>query len=122
MNWQDPHWTEVSASLRNGLLYVKLPREKAIFLVQTLIRENQDLIRKQILESDKTFVFYGSTDDWNRDLLTLKALEPSRVITEFILAVEAGLRNEAQVDWISRVGGPPRGEFDALDSLFSFDL
>ena len=80
--------------------------------------ENQDLFRKKILESERAFVFCGSTDDWNKDLLTLNALKDSAVVSELILAIEAGLLNEAWVDWISRVNGPPREDSDALESLF----
>ena len=125
--WQDPKWREVSASLRKGTLYVKMPREKVILLVEALAAEKQDLIRKEILESPRAFVFYGSTDDWNEDLVTLEALGSSgfvretpsliTVVKEFITIVKAGLRNEAEVDWILRIGGPPREERDVLESL-----
>jgi hypothetical protein len=118
---------EASASLRKGTLYVKMPREKVILLVEALAAEKQDLIRKEILESRKAFVFYGSTDDWNEDLVTLEALGSSgfvretpsliTVVKEVITAVKAGLRNEAEVDWILRIGGPPREERDVLESL-----
>ena len=115
---QDSRWTECSASLRKGTLYVKMPRAKVILLIEILSAENQDLLQKEILESKKAFVFYGSTDDWNEDLVTLKGLAPSGITTELVLAIEAGLRNEPNVDWVSRIGGPPREDSDALDSLF----
>jgi hypothetical protein len=118
---------EASASLRKGTLYVKMPREKVILLIEALTSVKQDLIRKEILESRKAFVFYGSTDDWNEDLVTLEALGDlgiiretpslSIVVKEFITAVKAGLRNEAEVDWILRIGGPPRETRDVLESL-----
>jgi len=124
---QDSRWTEISASLRKGKLYVKMPRVKVILLIEALDAEEQDLLRKEILESDKAFVFYGSTDDWNEDLITLKTVGSSNfiketpsltmVIQELILAVEAGLRNEDRVDWVSRTGGPPKEDLDALESL-----
>ena len=104
--------------LRKGTLYVKMPREKVTLLVQILVEAEQDLLRKEILESQKAFVFYGSTDDWNEDLVTLKGLAPSGITTELVLAIEAGLRNEALVDWVSRIGGPAREDRDALESLF----
>ena len=116
--WQDPRWTEISASLRQGKLYIKMPREKVAPLLEALGAENQDLYLKEVLESPKAFVLYGSTDDWNKDLITLKGLKPSVVVTELVLAIEAGLRNEDQVDWISRIGGPSREGLDSLDSLF----
>ena len=115
---QDSRWTECSASLRKELLYVKMPRVKATILVAALDMANQDLFRKEILESRKAFVFCGSTDDWNKDLLTLKALPSSPVVSELILAIEAGLRNEAWVDWISRVNGPPREGAGVLGNVF----
>jgi len=116
--WQDPRWTEASASLRKGTLYVKLPRAKVILLIEELTSQEQDLLQKEILESQKAFVFYGPTDDWNEDLVTLKGMNPSGITTELVLAIEAGLRNEDQVDWISRIGGPPRETSDVLESLF----
>ena len=115
---EDSKWRECSASLRKGTLYVKMPRVKAIILVRMLGVEKQDLLRKRILESGKAFVFCGSTDDWNKDLLTLKSLRNSAVVSELVLAIKAGLRNEVWVDWISRVNGPPREDSDALESLF----
>ncbi len=115
---QGSRWSECSASLRTGTLYVKVPRVKAIIIVRMLGAENQDLLPKKILESKKAFVFCGSTDDWNEDLLTLKALRDSAVVSELVLAIEAGLRNEVWVDWISRVNGPPREDSDVLESLF----
>jgi hypothetical protein len=117
-NSQDSQWTEISASLRKGKLYVKMPRGKVDTLIKALFDEQKDLLKKEVLESAKSFVFYGSTDDWNEDLMTLKELNSSETVTELILAVEAGLRNEAWVDWVSRVGGPPREDLDALESLF----
>ena len=106
-NWQDSRWTEISASLRGETLYVKMPRPKADLLIWALLAAHQDLFLKEVSESEKALVFSGSTDDWNGDLLTLKSLETSSdVVTELIQAVEAGLRNEAQVDWIARIGGP----------------
>ena len=108
-NWQDSRWTEISASLRDETLYVKIPREKVNLLIWALLAAHQDLFLKEVLESEKTFVFSGSPGDWNGDLLTLKSLKTSDdVVTELIQAVKAGLRNEAQVDWITRIGGPPR--------------
>ena len=128
VNWQDSRWAECSASLRKGTLYVKMPRTKVVLLAEALSAENQDLLLKEVLESEKSFVFYGSTDDWNEDLITLKRLGSSDFVREtpslvgvvqgLVLAIEAGLRNEAQVDWISRVRGPRREEADALESLF----
>jgi hypothetical protein len=104
-----------------------MPRDKVILFIEALASEKQDLIRKEILESRMAFVFYGSTDDWNEDLVTLEALgssgfvkeTPSLIgtIQEVITAVKAGLRNEAEVDWILRIGGPPREERDVLESL-----
>jgi hypothetical protein len=99
-----------------------MPRAKVLLLVAQLDAENQDLLRKEILESERAFVFYGTTDDWNEDLIVLKGLKPSELMVELILAIEAGLRNEEQVDWVSRVNGPPREEVDALDSLFGDDI
>lgn len=119
---QDPRWSEASASLRKGKLYVKLSREKTLLLVAALTKQHKDLGEKETLESPKSFVFADSTDGWNEDLVVLKGLEPAASIQEIILAIEAGLRNDAQVDWISRVGGPPREPIDALESLVPEDF
>lgn len=115
---QDPRWTEVSASLRGGILHVKMPREKAIALVTELTRQDQDLSSKKVLDSERSLVFSGPIDDWNHDLVVLKALEPSALVAEVVLAISAGLVNDVRYDWLSRVGGPPREELDALGSLF----
>ena len=115
---QDPKWTEVSASLRKGKLYVKVPHFKVPVLIQALLAAEEDLLSKEILESTKAFVFYGPTDDWNEDLTTLRSMKTQDLmVVEFALAIEAGLRNEAQVDWISRAGGPPPEVLDALENL-----
>jgi hypothetical protein len=119
---QDPQWQEASASLRKGKLYVKLSRAKTLLLVAEMTRQNKDIGEKDVLESPKSFVFADSTDGWNQDVAVLKGMEPSATVQELILAIEAGLRNEAQVDWISRVGGPPREDIDALESLVSEDV
>ena len=119
--WQDPNWTEISASLRKGTLYVKMQKSKASSIVHILQDADQDLLRKKIQDSGMAFVFSGSTDDWNEDLITLKKIrvtESSGGVEDLIQAVEAGLRNEPRVDWISRIGGPPRDALDALESLF----
>ncbi len=116
--WQDPRWTEISASLRKGKLYVKMPREKVKPFLEALEAESQDLYLKEVLESPRSFVLCAPVDDWNQDLITLKDLRPSVVVTEFILVLEAGLRNEDLVDWIARIGGPPREDSDTLESLF----
>ena len=127
-SWLDTEWTSISASLRKGILYVKVSREKATLLVQALVAEEQDLLRKETLESGKTFVFYGPIDGWSEDLKTLRKLKPSAdllpgadagalVAEELIATIEAGLRNEAQVDWISRVNGPARENVDSLEDL-----
>lgn len=119
---QDPRWSEVSASLRKGKLYVKMSREKTLLLVHALTTQHKDLGEKETLESARAFVFADSTDGWNQDLAILKGMVPSATLQEIILAIEAGLRNDAQVDWVSRVGGPPREDIDALESLVPEDF
>lgn len=127
-SWLDTKWTNISASLRKGILYVKVSREKVILLTHALVADDQDLLLKETLESEKAFVFYGPADDWNEDLKTLRKLKPSAeslagadagslVAEELIAAIEAGLRNEAQADWISRTGGPVRENGATLEDL-----
>jgi hypothetical protein len=114
---QDPNWSEVSASLRKGKLYVKMPRVKVLLLVAELTKQSQDIGVKDVHESTRSFVFVDSPDGWNQDLVVLRGMEPTATLQEVVLAVEAGLRNEDRVDWISRIGGPPREDIDALESL-----
>jgi hypothetical protein len=113
----DERWMEVSASLRAGILYVKTPRRSLMALVHVLQHEKQDLFAKKINEVGGSVVLAGPTTDWIEDLIVLKALALDYVVTEFIEAIEAGLRNDLRVDWLSRVaGGPPREANDALTS------
>jgi len=119
---QDPRWAEVSASLRKGRLFVKISKEKTLLLEHALTEQHKDLGEKETLESAKTFVFTDSIDGWNQDLAILKGMVSSAILQEIILAIEAGLRNDAQVDWVSRVGGPPREDIDALESLVPEDF
>lgn len=125
----DPRWREIAASLRKGTLHVKMPRNKVLILVGTLTKAEEDLLQKRIEESPKSFVFSGSIADWQEDLTTLKEVLDVHlaecadrhaewgVFRELITAIEAGLRNEDQVDWIARVGGPPSEDLEALDFL-----
>ncbi len=125
----DPRWREVAASLRKGTLHVKMPRNKVLLLVGALSKAEEDLIRKRIEESPRSFVFSGPVADWQEDLATLKKVldvllaereelhAEWEVFQELVTTIEAGLRNDTQVDWIARVGGPPREDLDALEAL-----
>jgi hypothetical protein len=104
---QDPYWEEIAASLRKESLYVKMSRQKVLILIKALRAEDQDLYRKGIEESDRSFVFSGPPVDWVEDLEVLQTLEPSGILAELIAAILAGLRNDSMVDWITRAGGPP---------------
>lgn len=117
---QDPRWHEISASLRSGKLWVKLPRERCTRVVNALNQAGEDLLRKETYENGKSFFFVGSIDDWNEDLLTLEKAtlkDPTGALREFTAAVAAGLRNDPEVDWVARIGGPDRQADQALEAL-----
>lgn len=117
---QDPYWLEVSASLRKGILFVKMPRSKVSRLVRMLLITKKDLSQKKIEESEKVFIFHSFASDWKEDLPVLREIvtkDASGVVQEIVTAIENGLRNDARVDWVSRVGGPSRKNSDSLEFL-----
>ncbi len=130
----DPQWQEYSASLRKGSLYVKLPRTQARMLSGALERVLQALERKDCinLSESKTYltryakflkdeidkalvvsqpmVIYAATLDYATDdakhLRLVEHLDLTATLVPFQRCLEAGLRGDPEVDWVTRVGGP----------------
>jgi len=119
---QDPSYSQVGASLRKRILFVKAPQEKVILLCAALERAGEDLLLKTTHynpdSSKRSFVFEGGIDDWKEDLETLSSIEDSTgIVKEFRNAIVRGTMNEPSVDWIGRVQGPALDPFDALAGL-----
>lgn len=126
---QDPNWKRISASLRDGKLYVKMPKTKALTLVRVLINLGLDFRTKEIYENSSSFVFSGSIEDWQKDLKDLSesariamqegATSPSSgaILVELRKSVSKGLDSDPDVDWILRVNGPIGNHLEALEFL-----
>ena len=130
---QDPGYSRVSASRRKGRLYVKATFEKVVVFVGALIKSDEDLLRKEIyFDSDsrsQTFVFDGSVEDWQEDLVTLAAVavqDSTGMVEMFRKIIELGLENDLSVDWIARVQNPPVGRdptsTDDPEDFFEFSV
>lgn len=131
---QDPRWKEISASLREGKLFVKLPHFKALLLRDSLLKTIHLLSNDEYKELAKTKDYLEKYSVWlteemdmafvarqpsvfYRAILTVAAadaehlgkvvhLDPTGRLSEFHAVLEAGLRNDPEVDWIARVSGP----------------
>lgn len=128
----DPLWKRISASLRrdpNGVpsLYLKLP---ATTLWQIILGINHvlagagigDGARDVVLEELYSFLYQEHARsaapliflripvvDVEKDIESLKTVQEwdkSGYIRAYLEALQAGLRNDPEVDWISRCGGP----------------
>lgn len=134
----DPRWTSVSASLREGQLYVKMPVPSGIALVTnleiaTVVSKSEvvqpfiDFLRAEIeRHTNPSLYFAVPVAEAEQDIEAIRAVESSlsdpRFVKNFRKALEAGLRNDPSVDWIARVGGPKSGalqgsEIDPEDLL-----
>ena len=110
---RDPDWGKVSASLRKGVLYVKLPRAKLFLLTWGLMKIKEDLASKDIQETEYSFFISGTAEEWAKDQEAIAAsLEKNRalllpgpllILLEFCKVIRRGLANDPKVDWISRV-------------------
>lgn len=135
----DPKWQMISASLRKGQLYVKMPlaKARALLMVWSITSSTTKLTHEQNLVDNLNTVFklleeeavgsqtYGiasvfymvSTDQCETDIKALTSFveeDASGVLRSFKEALEAGLRSDPEADWIARVGGPPAHPFEAL--------
>ena len=132
INLRDPEWQEFGASLRASkrnappdLLYVKasLTRIQALIIsMDTASFMTGDIddpspavelltfLRGELRRATNQSLFYVITvKKARKDIESLTLIEPGdRVgfIKQFRETLEAGLRNDPQVDWIARVGGP----------------
>lgn len=122
--FQDPKWLELSASLRQGSLYVKMPMLRAHELLMCLnmasllrtdagispVAELTEFLHSEYQRATNPSLFYAANaDDVRKDIEALRAVEPrdrTEPLQQFRETLEAGLRNDPQVDWIRRVGGP----------------
>lgn len=130
----DPRWKELSASLRQGNLYIKLPRNQVFDLLKAFsstlivmkIEEDPDLsvkytylttyieflteqIKKILMVAQTSVVYSTSQDQTMKDVACFKVVEhldKSGRIFLFRNCLEAGLRGDPEVDWITRVEGP----------------
>lgn len=127
----DSQWKSISASLREspeGVLsiYLKLPADKLWEIVLEITYYTQALpsqgevqehltalmnfFKKEYKASlDPSIFLRIPVEEVKKDILSLEAVIDSSKSTsgkDFIAAVEAGLRNDPKVDWITRCGGP----------------
>jgi hypothetical protein len=142
---QDPRWREISASLRKGKLFVKMPISRAWMLTVVLRTAlgkcdealdpikylKEDLLGFLVREIDGArelehrSIFYQVPEETGRkDVALLREhLEPSdntHEIRYFCEVLEAGLNGNPGVDWISRVGGP-KSSTPSLDLDLAMD-
>ncbi len=134
----DPDWKMISASLRKGVLYVKMPVAIAVLLGAAWKTVSARFHERDILEihrNDALFkligdelegsieygigsVFYSTPIDvCEKDIEALKTFadkDTSTLFQSFVDALEAGLKSDPAVDWITRVGGPKPNAFEAL--------
>ncbi len=121
----DPGWQEFGASLRKDQLYVKMPLKKAQALIIAvdmagfMTGDLEDVspaegllsfLRGELRRATNQSIFYViPVTEVKKDIEQLILIEPKDrigLIQRFRVTLEAGLRNDPQVDWITRVGGP----------------
>ncbi len=127
----DSQWKLISASLREspeGVLsiYLKLPADKLWEIVLEIIYYTQALpaqskvqehltaltnfFKREYKASSEPSIFLRiPVEEIKKDILSLKPVadySKGTSVEDFIAAVEAGLRNDPKVDWITRCGGP----------------
>jgi hypothetical protein len=111
--------------LREGSLYIKISLSKAEALVRALevagaltggldapnpARELLIFLRTELYRATNQSLFVAvSSAEAEEDIKNLRLVEAqddTELVRKFRECLEAGLRNDPQVDWISRVGGP----------------
>lgn len=131
----DPRWKEFSASIRKGVLYVKMPAEKANLLVLSMqclralkemgeeislgnLHTQEVFLREQVEAATNPSVFISVTaENVREDIETLRSIEErdqAGILRSYREVLEKGLRNEPAVDWITRMGGPKADPFEGL--------
>lgn len=138
----DPYWQFFGASLREDILYVKMPLSRAQRLLASIdlasfltgdITEASPVdgllafLREQLRAATNQSLFYRiPVEEARQDIVDLTALEPkdqSGIIEKFRVCLERGLRNDPRVDWISRMGGPkPDGSLTSSGTLSALFL
>jgi hypothetical protein len=133
----DPRWQMISASLRKGQLYVKMPiaKARALLIVWHVVSQKAagpadhskrinaliKLIEDEAVGSQTygiASVFYMASDaECQEDidaLTSFVAEDATGVLQSFKDALEKGMQSDPEVDWIARVGGPQAHPFEAL--------
>lgn len=123
----DLRWQEISASLRGGNLYVKMPISRSTLLFTALLEhaaqypsspftaqwvEMATFLKEEARTAERahasSVVLSFSKDVARKDLEALLGLDlcqdPS--LLQYREVLEKGLRGDADVDWIHRCGGP----------------
>lgn len=128
----DPRWTEMSASLRKGTVYVKMPLKSArilVILLEKVCSDEPDTQTSMKIEVLREFLkgeleasadyatlvpqhslFYAlPVTEAAADAATLQVVEEkdvSGIVRMFRQALSRGSEGDADVDWLIRVGGP----------------
>ena len=129
----DPRWREMSASLRRGVVYVKMPLTKAYLLLHFLdglnfssteetpnrkrLRELRDLLSEEIRATEEysalvpqPSLFYRlGYREARQDALALQEVEDQDLggnVRLFRRCLSRGSEGDPDLDWIARVGGP----------------
>ena len=131
----DPRWQEFAVSLRRGVSFVKMPLTGTRFLIAALTRicdahkgespyrellELRNFLYGELLASNelaKTVpqhcLFYRQlVAETSQDAKLLRIAEDqdqTGLLRQFATALERGAEGDSDLDWISRVGGPPPG-------------
>lgn len=143
----DPQWREFAASRRDEDVFVKMPRSKArgLLLLWAALKEKHPELKDReglcdlfgFLTSEEQAageagfpsVFYQqSLSQCQKDVENLQILEDkdsTGLIKALRSALLKGTKNDPEVDWIARVGGPKRSRLKDLekeDALPSRDI
>lgn len=137
----DSRWKKISASLRKDpdgkpSIYLKLPSSKLWEIILEITYYSQslpsqgkvqehltallDFFRQEYKVSSSPSIFLRiPVEEIKKDILSLKVVadfSEHSSVEDFIAAVEAGLRNDPDVDWIARCGGPTDSVSNNVDS------
>lgn len=128
----DPRWREMSASLRRGVVYVKMPLPAAhmlLHLLQWVSNEQPDGTTKTRLQdlrnffgqeieateqysaivAQRSFFYQVPYAEASLDAKALEAVEGKDLsghLRVFRKCLENGSQGDPELDWIVRVGGP----------------
>lgn len=128
----DPRWTEMSASLRKGTVYVKLPLNSArivVILLERVCSDEPDTQTSMKIQTLRDFLkdeleaaaaystlvpqrslFYAlPVTEAAADAAVIQVVEEkdaSGVLRTFRQTLSRGAEGDTNVDWIIRVGGP----------------